>query len=691
MKKIRIKMSKKYVLFIGLLVTSLLICKEAAYAQIDNDLVAEADAAYNIGAKSLALDNYHLALRENPNNIRANFMAGKSIIETIDKGRASKYLIRAYELDANISPDILYLIGQSFQFGKDFNNAILYYEKHKEKIQADALKNTKIRKSTVKAMLAEIDYKIAQCNNGKKFMNDPLEYAIKNLGEGVNTNYADYAPAINKDENLMIFTSRREGSTGIGNVDKDLQFFEDIYISEFKDGAWQPAKNIGTNINTEYHDASIGLSGDGKELFLYKDENGGDIYVSKQKKDGTWTNPEPISDNINSTNNENSVSISPDGQTLFFTSDRPGGKGGIDIYMSKLDKKGNWGKPANIGAPINTSADEDGPFIDYDGKTLYFSSRGHEGMGGYDIFVSEYDSAGKKWSEPVNIGYPINTPDEDIYFVKSGDRKFGYYASVKDGGVGEKDIYKVAIPDNLQNYQNLKIRKTEPKPIPLVKAPSGLKPVILTINIIDELNNTQTDARIVVKSNDENIEAGINRVSQGIYTCTFNNTSAKGYTIGVEKEGYMFNNVAISIPAMAVEVNEINKDIMLSKLQIGFKSILRNIYFDTGKATLRTESFEELNKLERMLRENVSYQIEIAGHTDKIGSADFNKKLSQHRANAVVKFLVDKGIEPSRLTAMGYGEERPLASNDDELEGREINRRTEFEVKGDLQSSHQPR
>jgi tetratricopeptide (TPR) repeat protein len=167
MKKIRIKMSKKYVLFIGLLVISLLICKEAAYAQIDNDLVAEADAAYNIGAKSLALDNYHLALRENPNNIRANFMAGKSIIETIDKGRASKYLIRAYELDANISPDILYLIGQSFQFGKDFNNAILYYEKHKEKIQADALKNTKIRKSTVKAMLAEIDYKIAQCNNGK--------------------------------------------------------------------------------------------------------------------------------------------------------------------------------------------------------------------------------------------------------------------------------------------------------------------------------------------------------------------------------------------------------------------------------------------------------------------------------------------------------------------------------------------
>lgn len=678
----------RYLVIVWLTAICLCTSTKFALAQLDNDLVAEADAAYNIGAKSLALDNYQLALKENPSNVRANYMAGKSILETIDKGRASSFLIKAYELDPNISSDILLLIGQSFQFGKDFDNAIVYYKKHKERIQADAAKNKKVRKTMIKAILAEIDEKIAQCNNGKKYTNDPLEYAIKNLGEGVNTGFADYAPAVNKDENIMIFTSRREGSTGIGNVDKDLQFYEDIYISEFKDGAWQPAQNIGTNINTEFHDASIGLSGDGKELFLYKDENGGDIYVSMQKKDGTWSDPEPISSNVNSPHNENSVSISPDGQTLFFTSDRPGGKGGIDIYMSKLDKKGKWGKPANVGAPINTIADEDGPFIDYDGKTLYFSSRGHEGMGGYDIFVSEYDSAAKKWSDPVNIGYPINTPDEDIYFVKSGDRKFGYYASVKDGGAGEKDIYKVAIPENLQNYNNLKVRKTEGKPIATINVPTELKPVVLTIYVIDELDNTPMDATIAVKSSGDNIAASINKTGEGVYVCTFNNTSEKEYTIAVEKNGYMYKNVGLTIPAISAQANQINKNVILSKLQIGFKTILRNIYFDSGKASLRSESYEELNKLERMLRENPEYQIEIGGHTDKIGSADSNKKLSQQRANTVIKYMIDKGIEASRLTAVGYGEEKPLATNDDETEGREINRRTEFEIKGGgLQSS----
>ncbi len=680
-------MKNKYFLIVLLTSMCLLVLNETIYAQQDKDLVAEADAAYNIGAKSLALEQYQLALKINPNNVRANFMAGKAIIETIDKGNASRYLIKAYELDPNVSNDVLYLIGQSFQFGKDFENAILYYEKHKEKIKTTAAQNKKISKSTLKAMLADIDYKITQCNNGKKYVGDPLEYSIKNLGESVNSGHADYAPAINKDETLIIFTSRREGGVGIGNVDKDLEYFEDIYISEFKNGSWQPAQNIGTNINTEYHDASIGLSGDGKELFLYKDENGGDIYVSKQRKDGTWSKPQPISNKINSSYNENSVSISPDGQTLFFTSDRPGGKGGIDIYISKLDKNGEWGKPSNIGAPINTSSDEDGPFIDYDGKTLYFSSRGHQGMGGYDIFVSEYDSASKKWSEPVNIGYPINTPDEDIYFVKSGDSKYGYYASVKDGGMGEKDIYKVAIPEHLKNYDKLKVRKIESKPVPLAVKQVELNPVTLLIYINDEMTATAMDAAVSIQSKEDNSQTKLEKVSNGVYKGIFNNSVEKGYIISVEKDGYMFKNLDVNIPAIAASAQEITKDIALSKLHIGFKSILRNIYFDTGKAILKPESNEELNKLERMLKENATYSIEISGHTDKIGSTAYNKQLSQKRAEAVVKFLVEKGIDVSRLTAVGYGEEKPLATNDDELEGREINRRTEFEIKSELKSS----
>jgi outer membrane protein OmpA-like peptidoglycan-associated protein len=152
------------------------------------------------------------------------------------------------------------------------------------------------------------------------------------------------------------------------------------------------------------------------------------------------------------------------------------------------------------------------------------------------------------------------------------------------------------------------------------------------------------------------------------------------YVISVEQDGYMYTNADVSIPAMAAQVKEVKKDISLSRLQVGFKTILRNIYFDTGKATLKSESFQELSKLERMLKENTSYKIEISGHTDFVGSTESNKKLSQNRANAVVKYLVEKGIEANRLVAVGYGEEKPLASNDDEFEGREINRRTEFEI-----------
>lgn len=653
------------------------------HAQQDKDLVAEADAAYNIGAKTLALEQYQLALKINPDNVRANFMAGKSIIETIDKGTASKYLVKAYELDPNVSEDVLFLIGQSFQYGNLFDNAISYYEKHKARI----LENKKLKKSTSKNMIAEIDAKIAQCNNGKQFVEDPLEYSIKSLGESINTPYADYAPAISKDENLMIFTSRREGGTGIGNVDKDLQFFEDIYISEYKDNAWQPAQNIGTNINTEFHDASIGLSGDGKELFLYKDENGGDIYISLRKDDGTWKKPEPISESINSRHSENSVSISPDGQNLFFTSDRPGGKGGIDIYLSKLDKKGKWSKPTNLGAPINTVEDEDGPFIDYDGKSLYFSSRGHKGMGGHDIFVSEYDSVTNKWSEPVNIGYPINTPDDDIYFVKSGDRKFGYYASVKDGGKGEKDIYKVAIPENLQSYERLKIRKITPKPTTSVIA--DLQPVILQITVTDEASRKTMDALVSVKSQENDVLVNVSQLSPGVYECVFRNKTNSAYTLYVEKADFGFKNVDVQIPAMQQEEQRVNQSITLGKLQIGYRSVLRNIYFNFNQATFQPESYDELNKLEHMLRENVSYKVEIGGHTDKVGSGGYNKQLSQRRAEAVVNFLIDKGIDASRLTAVGYGEAQPLATNDDETEGREMNRRTEFAITGELTSKNQ--
>jgi tetratricopeptide (TPR) repeat protein len=186
----------------------LLSVGKAAYAQQDADLVAEADAAYNIGAKMLALDNYELALKANPDNLRANFMAGKCILETIDKGRASKYLLKAYQLDPNVSKDVLYLIGQAFQLGREFDNAVQYYRQYKAKLKADPA--AKKLKST-RTLLFDIEERIAQCENGKKYTEDPLEYTIRNLGDGVNTDAPDYAPAINKDETMLILPPAAKG------------------------------------------------------------------------------------------------------------------------------------------------------------------------------------------------------------------------------------------------------------------------------------------------------------------------------------------------------------------------------------------------------------------------------------------------------------------------------------------------
>ena len=662
----------------------------SSFAQADKDLVEAADESYKTGARLLALDQYELALRANPNNIRAVFMAGRCILETKDKGRATQYLLKAYKMDLNVDKEILYLIAQSYQYGKEFDKAIDYYQQYKSQLAAQGVKTLKgKKKGTSGDQISDIDRRIEQCNNGKKYIADPLNYSIKNLGENINTEYPDYAPAINKDENLLIFTSRRQGGVGQDNVDNDLFYFEDIYFSELKDSKWAPAENIGKGINTEFHDASIGLSANGKELFLYKSEiGGGDILVSKRKDDGSWSKAVSIGKNINSAYNENSVALSPDGKTLFFTSDRPGGKGGIDIYMSKMEKGGQWGKPKNLEAPINTTLNDDGPFIDYDNKTLYFSSQAHKGMGGYDVFVSEFDSVKKKWSEPINIGYPINTPDDDVFFVKSGDSKYGYYASVKDGGFGETDIYKVLIPEPIQGYKKLKIRELQgPPAIPDIVVTKDniqekLYPVNLTINVKEAKTEAPLDAMIILKNKEDNVEMGVKRTSQGVYTVTFRAPSETNYTISIERDGSMFKNEEILIPGMGLKEENIIKNYELSKIEVGFSSVLRNIYFDFDKATFKTESFNELSKLLRLLQENSTTVVEISGHTDSKGSHDYNIELSQRRANAVVDWLVKKGIDRSRLSAKGFGETKPLATNDDEVEGREINRRTEFAVMG---------
>ncbi len=643
-----------------------------------------------------AREMYELAAEANPNSVEANFMTGNTYLQTTEKAKATKYLLRAYQLDPNYKFNLLYLIGRSYHYGYEFETANDYYKEYKRKLE----KNVQYNGSDL-TFVDEVDRRIFECENGIRYKNDPVSFSIVNVGNAINSESWDYAPVVNADETVMVFTSRRAEANLNDNVFDDNFHYEDIFISKKSGGEWQTAQNIGSVVNTKYHDSNLGFSPDGKTLYIYSDEGNGDIYYTNLLSEDTWSPPVGLSENINSTGyNEKSVSQSSDGNTLFFASNRPGGKGGFDIYTSTKNKKGEWGPSKNLGDVINTEMDEDGPFIQFDGKTLYFSSTGHDGMGGFDIYKSVYDSASSVWSTPENLGYPLNSPDDDIYFVMTKDGKTGYYASVRDDSKGYNDIYRVTIADlsggvtkkdNLatkddegevakanREVTGVDVKETTP---PQKTEPTTGAPVNLLVRVVNAKTNQAMDAKIELKSQPDNVVLPVKQMETGIYSFVITRDEVSNFMLSVEKPGFIFYNKSIRIPASTGTEQTVRETVRMSMPEIGSSRVLKNIFFEFDKTTFTIESYDELNKMVNFLEQNRDVNVEIAGHTDSVGPKAYNKKLSQLRANKVVEYLAGKGIDKRRLKAVGYGEEKPLVSNDDEVMGREINRRVEFIVR----------
>jgi outer membrane protein OmpA-like peptidoglycan-associated protein/tetratricopeptide (TPR) repeat protein len=515
-------------------------------------------------------------------------------------------------------------------------------------------------KSTLKSndpAHAEIDRQITYCKNGKELIKNPVNVKIRNLGGVINSKYPDYVPAISADETVLVFTSRRENTTGGKKDPQDNHYFEDIYISvKSHDTAWTTPLDLGNGINTASHDACVGLSPDGQEMFIYKvtGKDGGDLYVSNLIG-SVWSEPKNLGPNINSSAWEPSASITADENTLFFTSNKKGGLGGRDIYMSKKQPNGEFGPAINLGPKINTPYEEDSPFIHADGKTLYFSSKGHYSMGGFDIFSCEIDvETGQIKSEPKNIGYPINTSGDDVFFVWSADNKRAYFSSEREGGYGDKDLY---ILERDEAKSELVVLKG------LVHACGGKVPVAATIIVVDLTTQKPLG---VYNSN----------ATTGKYTVIL--PAGKNYSVTVEAPGYLFYSKNIDIPFLDHYV-EMKDTICMEKIKVGTKIVLRNVFFDVDKATLRPESVAELERLVNILNENPHIKIQISGHTDSDGNDAYNLKLSDQRARAVLDYVVTKGIAKDRLVSKGYGETKPFAPNDTP-ENKQLNRRTEIEV-----------
>lgn len=610
--------------------------------------------------------------------LKANYDAGYLHLLTIGKELGVKYFLRVYRQNPNYRFDLEYWIGKSYQYGLDFDNAMTFYNRYKQRLS----KKPNYQGSD-KVPMETVDKSIVECMNGKEFVANPGNFSIVNIGREINSEFEDYGPVLNEEEDEIIFTTRRREGNLNPNVADDNKPFEDIFIARKTNGAWSYASNIGDRINTPFHDSNLGLSADGKTLYILKDEGGGDIYYCTQLSNGTWGPPAPLPGIINSTFEEKSITISKDGKTLYFSSNRPGGLGGTDLYKATQDAKGEWANVKNLGPRINTPFDEEGPFIDYDMVTLYFSSKGHKNMGSYDIFRAVLDPKNNEWSTPENLGYPINTPDDDIFYMTSSDGKRAYYSSVREDGLGYTDIFLITTPEGMKEREAL-AAKADPE-TPVVKAPlpgrtEEAKPLRYLLTIVDGQSKAPLAAKVSLKGLNDNVIVASTPVQPGVYEFRITSRAAKDYRLSVEKAGYVFLNQNVNIQGAGSGDQLLNRTIELRKLNVGTSSILRNIYFDYDRATFQTASYSDLNKLEAMLRQNSSIKVEISGHTDNYGHWQYNRTLSQKRAEAVKDFLTKKGIDARRIKAVGYGESKPLATNDDEQEGRELNRRVEFKV-----------
>jgi hypothetical protein len=420
-------MKRYFVFLFSLLISSFSL---EVFSQVDPRV---ADEYFKGGNYLKAVPEYVKLLKTNPSN--QDYLLNLSYCYlnlNDDKTRAIPFLEMLVGLDKFDKTGYLFL-GMAYIFNYEYDKALEVLERYK-------------KEGVKKQDIDDLERLIKDCHTAKELMRFPLDISIENLGEQINTEFPDYYPFVTKDDSLLIFTSRRKD--GKGKIEFDGYYPSDIWFSKRGTNGFTKAQQL-KSLNTPYDEQVVGMTDFADTLFIYIDhiEEYGNIYYSELKK-GKYTRRKIFDESLNSNGIETSASISPDGNTLFFSSIRKGGKGGTDIYMTRRLPTGEWALPQNLGDKINTPMNEDFPSLSGDGRTLYFSSDGHPGMGGYDLYKSVWDPETNTWSEPVNLGYPINTPEDDRNISFTGDGKYAYVSGFKkDKGLGDLDIYRITFND----------------------------------------------------------------------------------------------------------------------------------------------------------------------------------------------------------------------------------------------------
>lgn len=619
-----------------------------------------------------ALKLYEEADKFNPDNGELNYKIGVCLINSSDPSKGIPYFRKAQKLDPECDPFLNYYLGYCSQLEGKYDEANKYYQQ----FEAGYKKADEFARFVVQRK--------KECQLAKAAVANPARAWVDNV-ESLNTPEDEIAPSISVDGAEMILSSNRPNGHKPNEVG---EFDYDIYSCTLLDNGWSEPKKLTGPINSTSDDVDNCISYNGTKMLLHREDAGQtDIFESKLIGN-EWSNPVKMPFQISSEkNSERYASYDPDGFKLYFSRDNEGRTNGTEVMYSAVQNKmkQDFQLAAMVGS-VN-SRFNDGPiYIHVSGDIMYIASQGHESMGGYDIFISEKQQG--LWSTPKNLGYPINTPYDDFFFASTANGKFAYIASNRDGGKGGFDIYRVTFMGDekkavVETEDYLLASVIAPVKDHAIESSVDVKKKTLTVFkgvTIDAISRKPVEAQIDITDNatGQIIETFTTNSATGKFIITL--ASGKNYGITVKANGYLFHSENFDIPMGSAD-NLVNKTIELKNITIGSTIALRNIFFDHGKATLRSESNAELERLVKLMKDVPNLKIEISGHTDNTGSATVNETLSQQRAEAVVTFLVGKGIAASRMRAKGYGSSRPVASNNSE-DGRQQNRRTEFEITG---------
>ena len=605
----------------------------------------EGISAYDYLDLNKAEEYFKEAISVDKEFFEAYMMLGELLAKQRRFSEASRNYRIAVKIDSMYFKPVFFSLGNAEMYSGDYSDALMHYNVYivqtgmSEKNRIIALKNIK------------------NCEFALNAIKNPVPFNPVSVGSGVNTPDDEYWPSITADGLTLMFT-RQPSSRNTSSPYDFLQ--EDFYISYFADDVWQKAVNAGPPLNTRQNEGAQTLSSNGRYMYFTAcDRPSGlgscDIYFSAFN-DGRWSEPTDVKAPVNSSHWESQPSISADGKMLFFSSNRPGGRGGKDLWYSLMNDKNMWTTPINMGDKINTEGDEMSPFIHFDGKTLYFASDGRAGMGGFDIYFTRM-SDDSTWSEPQNLGYPINTYNDEMGLVIESGGKKAYFSSIRDKTNG-KDIFSFDL------YESAR-----PAPVSYLKGKVYDKETGRLLKADYELINLSTN-KVTIKSTTD--ETG------NFLVCL---PSGFNYGINVIKAGYLFYSETFAFEGIHTVVTPYIKKISLSPIRVGEKMLLANVFYEIDSWQLMKESKSELNTLVNMLLENKEMMLEIGGYTDATGSEEYNRLLSEKRAMSVVSYLVNKGISSDRLKYKGYGNASPIGDNIT-LEGRKLNRRTEAKIIG---------